>query len=226
MGRALSFIAKFQSTLPRGERPMQPWQSARKKRFNPRSHVGSDVVAFLILQTLTGFNPRSHVGSDISPYRKRTSSMFQSTLPRGERQIWIIPHPYRLDVSIHAPTWGATPQTLVCRTKGGVSIHAPTWGATCASTRYASTYDVSIHAPTWGATICFVVTRPRYRVSIHAPTWGATHRRAMACRSIAGFNPRSHVGSDGYVFHRLYLRWEFQSTLPRGERRAGRLHTL
>ena len=33
-----------------------------------------------------------------------------------------------------------------------VSIHAPTWGATDVEDVYDVTEDVSIHAPTWGAT--------------------------------------------------------------------------
>ncbi len=33
-------------------------------------------------------------------------------------------------VSIHAPTWGATEETVVKAYERIVSIHAPTWGAT------------------------------------------------------------------------------------------------
>ena len=32
------------------------------------------------------------------------------------------------------------------------------------------------------------------------------------------FNPRSHEGSDGNVNKYIPFYWEFQSTLPRGER--------
>ena len=34
------------------------------------------------------------------------------------------------DVSIHAPTWGATRSVFSLRDYISVSIHAPTWGAT------------------------------------------------------------------------------------------------
>ena len=54
----------FQSTLPRGERQLQPSMIKLHFDFNPRSHEGSDVAA-------------SAAGVD--------SFVFQSTLPRGER---------------------------------------------------------------------------------------------------------------------------------------------
>ena len=36
----------------------------------------------------------------------------------------------RVDVSIHAPVWGATIEELTKKIKELVSIHAPVWGAT------------------------------------------------------------------------------------------------
>ena len=56
--------------------------------------------------------------------------MFQSTHPHGVR-----PNVVRLalcgvEVSIHAPAWGATPSTILLETVSEVSIHAPAWGAT------------------------------------------------------------------------------------------------
>ena len=58
-------------------------------------------------------------------------SVFQSTLPRGER----------LDVY----SFGFD--------RGNVSIHAPAWGATQAGAHVTVTFTVSIHAPAWGATV-------------------------------------------------------------------------
>ena len=55
-----------------------------------------------------GFDPRSHVGSD-----DRLATVERA----GE-------------VSIHAPTWGATYCDLSAAAFEAVSIHAPTWGAT------------------------------------------------------------------------------------------------
>ena len=101
-------------------------------------------------------------------------------------------------VSIHAPTWGATPELGASFTTVNVSIHAPTWGATDSgamgkgSSGFQSTHPrgvrpnptkhhtdglrVSIHAPTWGATDVVSGTFAHHAVSIHAPTWGATPR--------------------------------------------------
>ena len=80
-------ITAFQSTLPRGERLnfFRYWLFSWD--FNPRSHEGSDAEG-----RTTG----------------NTVDIFQSTLPRGER-----PSPGHMeitrgDISIHAPTRGAT----------------------------------------------------------------------------------------------------------------------
>ena len=120
------------------------------------------------------------------------------------------------DVSIHAPSWGAT--ILFCRA-------CPL--SFCFNPRarmgpLGSLRLVSIHAPAWGATqypgadppdVQFQSTRPHgaqrrsqrrpyrpVRVSIHAPAWGATARTSTPAPSIG-----------------------FQSTRPHGARRNGRV---
>ena len=98
----------FQSTLPRGERPIQCSAFCVSDCFNPRSHEGSDGGRFALLGEERGFNPRSHEGSDCScpplsshrqgfnprshegsDFSRQVSQAltvrFQSTLPRGER---------------------------------------------------------------------------------------------------------------------------------------------
>ena len=55
---------------------------------------------------------------------------FQSTHPHGVRRAGSLTSFACSEVSIHAPTWGATPSKRDCLTKEPVSIHAPTWGAT------------------------------------------------------------------------------------------------
>ena len=124
---------------------------------------------------------------------------FQSTHPRGVRHLISSQVNLNEQISIHAPTWGATissgvyplttlnfnPRTHVgcdaCATwevsTSPISIHAPTWGATGLMGRGLDSAKISIHAPTWGATEearrPFVVVD----ISIHAPTWGATQAR-------------------------------------------------
>ena len=145
------------------------------------------------------FNPRAHVGRDA--FMSITACV--------------------VSVSIHAPTWGATPTPITTVQQRIVSIHAPTWGATSISafvnpsktfqsTRprgarpdtFAAAFArrVSIHAPTWGATRPICAAHQRQDVSIHAPTWGATAAN----------------GKTTYAE-------QFQSTRPRGARLVGLL---
>ena len=101
------------------------------KCFNPRTHTGCD--KFLLVHNLfslmfqsthphgvrhictleplppSGFNPRTHTGCDtIKAMRKRKRYRFQSTHPHGVRRTQIILILMCTDVSIHAPTRGAT----------------------------------------------------------------------------------------------------------------------
>ena len=95
------------------------------------------------------------------------SGKFQSTLPRGERLICPDPPHSITAISIHAPTRGATAFQLSYRFLRRISIHAPTRGAT-------STY---IH-------LCFV-----HVISIHAPTRGAT---AILAKNSLSFSAKNH----------------------------------
>ena len=122
----------------------------------------------------TCFNPRTHTGCDMDRLFYRTND----------------------NVSIHAPTRGATYLQTLLDLMIKVSIHAPTRGATraCSSSfveaKFQSTHphgvrrraetspmtlrNVSIHAPTRGATQFKRWKFVNGRVSIHAPTRGAT----------------------------------------------------
>ncbi len=123
---------EFQSTLPRGERPIRPSPLlSGHDNFNPRSREGSDLFGFLQIQCREDFNPRSREGSDgYSRNGDYSREGFQSTLPRGER-----------------PPPGQDFLLL-----GGISIHAPARGATRRCWRCSETLSISIHAPARGAT--------------------------------------------------------------------------
>jgi len=127
-----SFV--FQSTRPRGARP----------------------ISLIALGRFSCFNPRAHAGRDIN---------------RCEDILFVV------DVSIHAPTRGATKNNPLSKTFGPVSIHAPTRGATYFQSPTAGTVAVSIHAPTRGATLNYIF--------VFYPS--------------LSFNPRAHAGRD----HRL-----------------------
>ena len=77
-----------------------------------------------------------------------------------------------------------------------VSIHAPTKGATGAELPHKGLSKVSIHAPTKGATPKGYYVRFADPVSIHAPTKGATWRSVLESRVGRCFNPRTHKGCD------------------------------
>ena len=90
-----------------------------------------------------------------------------------------------------------------------ISIHAPTWGATADKHRAELVFLISIHAPTWGATqLCLRVGVIRH-ISIHAPTWGATNRPSIGGVTLENFNPRTHVGCDTEAMKDKSIEWNF-----------------
>ena len=151
--------------------------------FNPRSHGGSDLISCVRSILAFDFNPRSHGGSDAATEKKlKHLSIFQSTLPRGERL-----RRFTGMAPLHQ-----------------ISIHAPTGGATESGTGMLKIIKISIHAPTGGATKRRKNQKMVCRISIHAPTGGATGSYMGSRRWHIYFNPRSHGGSDfGWrsVFH-------------------------
>ena len=104
--------------------------------FNPRSHEGSDDKGGVVFEITGNFNPRSHEGSD-----------YYRPIPGNE-----------IDISIHAPTRGATEEhkSMFAKLKdfnprshegsdgsqldweyeSAISIHAPTRGATATLTNF------------------------------------------------------------------------------------------
>ena len=217
----------FQSTHPRGvrlpvmRRRFQPhhvsihapaWGTTLRQTsgqrldscFNPRTRVGCDCGCWCGPTASSRFNPRTRVGCDTATTTKAAPD---------------------LDVSIHAPAWGATlsPSLNVTEQFQFQSTH-PRGVRLPAGGAQAGQEPVSIHAPAWGATgkldisvdgtEQFQSTHPRgvrpidtarkalsAGVSIHAPAWGATPH-----------------------FVESEVTDRFQSTHPRGVRPALRLH--
>ena len=189
-------MIKFQSTLPREERPVSPIFDLQTSHFNPRSHERSDSCEMFSSPCTFYFNPRSHERSDTPIAIPTTPAQFQSTLPREERlsNVDFKSIPY---ISIHAPTRGATKNIVRLgtvqsvfqstlpreeRLKGfedlcnliSISIHAPTRGATKKFLADVMSCIISIHAPTRGATAKRGASAKVLKISIHAPTRGAT----------------------------------------------------
>ena len=79
------------------------------ERFNPRTHMGCDLITTANEIIELGFNPRTHMGCDpYAPFLRLGRAGFN---PRthmgcdsGIGDVNII----NVTVSIHAPTWGAT----------------------------------------------------------------------------------------------------------------------
>ena len=120
--------------------------------FNPRSHKGSDNLCLPNPNVLCNFNPRSHKGSDYE----------------GDLEMALI-----TDISIHAPTRGATLNRFDIQVEYGISIHAPTRGATTKVAEFITDLVFQSTLPQ-GERLSFSVYRFNHRY----------------------FNPRSHKGSD------------------------------
>ena len=168
------------------------------------------------------FNPRSHERSD--PVKSSSENCCQ--------------------ISIHAPTRGATEMRDNLDGQERISIHAPTRGATCTSTILFMDPSISIHAPTRGATPAafascsstrFQSTLPREErrrtpgrrhkdipISIHAPTRGATPPGHMPHQQRQNFNPRSHERSDKALLGTKQQRIHFN---PRSHERSDGLQS-
>ena len=134
-----------------------------KKSFNPRPHARGDARRYRERLDTTGFNPRPHARGDIPHAQiKQTRSAFQSTPPREGR-------PFLARARVYAPETVGVSDKLSCtvsrtraRIRTNVSIHAPTRGATKPPFPKCTRVFVSIHAPTRGATyFCSTCNRPR-----------------------------------------------------------------
>ena len=234
----------FQSTRPRGARRRTGKRVLGDDGFNPRARVGRDAdtqkrqaaVAVSIHAPAWGatfhpsrrahpcrrFNPRARVGRD---QRRGTCPVLRRSFnPRarvGRDRACAQSARFASKVSIHAPAWGAT------RTHRRATVHRGGFNPRARVGR-----DV-IHVQRLDSVLVFQSTRPRGArrpavagdrldgdVSIHAPAWGATPRRARDGRRA---NVSIHApawGATRQVWTRLNLDNKFQSTRPRGARRA------
>ena len=100
---------KFQSTLPQGERPTGGGKTRYVMEFQSTLPQGERRYHLHQFRCHPDFNPRSHKGSDVV-FLVRLVGFF--------------------DISIHAPTRGATVYPMYILIVVEISIHAPTRGAT------------------------------------------------------------------------------------------------
>ena len=130
----LSIRLLFQSTHPRGVRRQNFGKIYQYQSFNPRTHEGCDINIKILQLWMISFNPRTHEGCDARTWSSKLQSF----------------------VSIHAPTRGATYNHKRRQEISSVSIHAPTRGATWGWLSWLCYNSVSIHAPTRGATLIWI----------------------------------------------------------------------
>ena len=126
-----------------------------------------------------------------------TYKEFQSTFPRGERRKNIVVirvicyfNP-RSRVGNDQYSNGLAPVSVI-------SIHVPAWGTTIIGEKLENHIQISIHVPAWGTTNVAFNSGLAIDISIHVPAWGTT----------------------GTAFSIELKDMQFQSTFPRGERRA------
>ena len=99
--------------------------------------------------------------------------VFQLTRPRGARLAFLVLRDAVFRFNSRARVGRDTHYD--CYFDGiDVSTHAPAWGATGALPMLTVTNWVSTHAPAWGATIAEAINNTPDEVSTHAPAWGAT----------------------------------------------------
>ena len=142
---------RFQSTLPRGERREHTTQAQAEVHFNPRSREGSDIndangsegVSISIHAPARGATKGSRFQSFRkfisihAPARGATQSIpqphlslqFQSTLPRGERHIPLMPTAQVPNFNPRSRE-GSDRRAKIRYAKAHISIHAPARGAT------------------------------------------------------------------------------------------------
>ena len=148
------------------------------------------------------------------------STLFQSTPPRGGRRKWLRRHRDRCISFNPRPRAGGDLRGRHMVMGGGVSIHAPARGAThSASGQHHVRYCFNPR-PRAGGDQCRIRGRTSRPVSIHAPARGATAVK-QSTFNVWGFQstpPRGGRRASGFS---ISAASRFQSTPPRG----GRLRT-
>ena len=147
--------------------------------FNPRTHTGCDLMRLATAMGEKVFQSTHPHGVRLSGLKGAiVRTQFQSTHPHGVRQHRLRPFSGRVCFNPRTHT-GCDSFVSLCQAASNVSIHAPTRGATSVMQCTSVAEPVSIHAPTRGATSSYQQYEYKISVSIHAPTRGATPSGAI-----------------------------------------------
>ena len=120
---------------------------------------------------------------------------FQSTPPHGGRLSDSFSTANKLRFNPR-PHMGGDQYLHTLAYNSEVSIHAPTWGATIQLQRDTNVLNVSIHAPTWGATSLIVQLVMMILCFNPRPHMGGDFSRSSHSATRRRFNPRPHMGGD------------------------------
>ena len=166
----------FQSTHPRGVRRSRPAaEGCHLEGFNPRTPVGCDTHTAGLLCRSDQFQstPPRGVRRGAACEGRKQNEEFQSTHPRGVRPVGLKGLILQLLVSIHAPPWGATLETLwIGQHRLFQSTH-PRGVRPYSATAEDQKYRFNPRTPV-GCDTNFDKDGCIWPVSIHAPPWGAT----------------------------------------------------
>ena len=140
---------------------------------------------------------RGATGCQIPPALLPT--LFQSTLPQGERRQWGASAEMGVKISIHAPARGATDCRRLKSIQFAISIHAPARGATGLEDFIASITAYFNPRSRKGSDVPIRIPvqlqgnfNPRSRK-------GSDQLQELRQDLIDYFNPRSRKGSDRYI---------------------------
>ena len=113
-------------------------RSSRSRNFNPRSREGSDLCVGVPLTILFGFQSTLPRGErQLLSQIGRCTWVFQSTLPRGERRFTFAEQTHKSDFNPRSRE-GSDQASSRANIVTGISIHAPARGATIASIRWTT----------------------------------------------------------------------------------------
>ena len=127
-----------------------------------------------------------------------SATLFQSTLPQGERRTVDINSLKLREFQSTLPQGERQETTTFEQRSDTISIHAPTRGATEVFDFNYSGLTISIHAPTRGATRQEVAHLIPSTFQSTLPQ-GERLRDSSLSEIQSDFNPRSHKGSDSII---------------------------
>ena len=158
----------------RGATPFQPLHQTLRLNFNSRTYTRCDSFSCTAADTASYFNSRTYT---------RCDEDIKFALFHGE-------------ISIHAPTRGATFPFFIRQFQFVISIHAPTRGATFRRHRDQRHRAISIHAPTRGATIS-TLNKDLTALNFNSRTYTRCDRLGTSHSPIiSNFNSRTYTRCD------------------------------